>query len=161
MLHKNHVLHSTSTYMSRHNSQLWEKMSDSSTEWLFTTSWMNPIHLWMVFWRVSMLVWQRSSVLLVMLTLIESMHTLSRRTKMTQNCSAWSGMVEKLHTELLPQVNLYNPFQCIQAIQRNENKKPLDVTWFDLPMLCASSKTTTDFFASSFETRSAIFGSRR
>ena len=36
-------------------------------------------YLWMVAWRVSTLAWQRSRVRLVMLTLMESMHTLSRR----------------------------------------------------------------------------------
>ena len=34
-------------------------------------------YLWMVAWRVSTLAWQRSRVRLVMLTLMESMHTLS------------------------------------------------------------------------------------
>lgn len=48
----------------------------------------------MVFCRVSTLVWQRSRVLLVMLTLMESIHTLSRRNNISlnnQDLSTWYG----------------------------------------------------------------------
>lgn len=163
----------------------------------------------MVFWSVSMLAWVRSSVLLVMLTLIESMHTLSERTKNeTQNCSEWPDrgrnfmflhgllivyrqsfqylfhscvfIILFAHLTLLCVHFLQSCLLCLCIVMcctmffgkqhffpmytiYNEELlyKPPDVMWLCLPMLWASSKTTTDFFASSFETRSAIFGSRR
>lgn len=53
---------------------LWETHGDKTEG--FCVSWPGS-YLCMVFWSVSTLFWHRSSVLLVMFTLIESIHTLS------------------------------------------------------------------------------------
>lgn len=93
-------------------------------------------HLSTVFCRVSRLLWQRSRVLRVRLTLMESMQTLSREESRESWAQPGLGAGQR-------------GCHCLHTLALSS------------PMLWASSKTTTALRASSLDTRSAILGSRR
>lgn len=118
----------------------------------------------MVFWRVSTLFWQRSSVRLVMFTLMESIHTLSEEQGKE---TGGAGRKDKRHEEK-PFLMSHLDISWSKVKSKNDQNSgwyrtnPIYCTKsYSSPILWASSNTTTDFLASSLDTRSAILGSSR